>query len=91
MDNTMPELKNIIEMIYRYNTLHKEGCFIFNFIGWKKDPNHKCVDCGDNCDEIDENKSILGAYGNIEDLREMLNGLRDIVEDNSNEDGFVCI
>jgi hypothetical protein len=91
MNSKMPELKDIITSIYKYNTLHREGCFIFSFVGFKKDLEHKCKDCGDNCDIMDKNKSMMGAYGDKPILRSILNGLRDMIEDEANEDGFVCI
>lgn len=90
-ENKFPELKDILENIYRYNTTHKEGCFVFNFVGFKKSPNEKCVDCGEPIDEVDENKSIMGAHGNLETLRKLLNMLRDIVEDNVDDNGFVSV
>jgi len=85
----MPELKDIYESVLRYNTLHKDGCFIFRFVGFKKDPTHKCCDCGDDCDEYDDVKSLIGAYGDLETLRTILNELRDTVEDEMDENGFV--
>lgn len=85
-----PELKDILEMINRYNVSHKEGCFLFHFVGFKKDLEHKCECCNDFTDIIDDTKSMVGAYGNLEMLRDMINMLRDIVEDGA-EDGFVNI
>ena len=48
LENLSPELKDILEMIHRYNASHKEGCFLYSFVGFKKDPEHKCIDCGNN-------------------------------------------
>ena len=85
----MTELKDIVQSIYRYNALHKQGQFIFRFVGYKKDKEHQCIECGDNCDCYDDSKSLIGAYGNLEDLRAMLNDLRDIIEDIVDENDFV--
>jgi len=85
------ELKDIIEMVYRYNATHKDGCFLFRFIGFKKDPNCKCVECGEDCDEIDDSKSLIGAHGDLETLREMSNELRTMIENMTDENGFVNI
>ena len=66
MDKTMPELKDLLEIITRYNITHKDGCFVFRFVGWKKDQEHKCVDCGESCETYDDDKSLMGAYGDKE-------------------------
>ena len=87
----MPELKDILDRIMAFNTLHPDGCFIYNFLGFKKDPNSTCEDCGEHCDEPDENKSISGAFGHIEDIRYLCNMIRDIAEDVKEEDGRVDI
>jgi len=88
--NISPELKDIIEMIYRYCASNKNNViFVYGFLGFKKDPEHKCVDCGDNCDVVSEDKSTLGAYGHLLDLRGLVNDLRDMIEDEIDEDGFV--
>ena len=92
MDNNLsPELKDIVEMIHRYNATHNKGIFVYDFVGFKKDSDHKCIDCGDDCDMIDDSKSMMGAYGDKESLRLMLNSLRDMIEDEVDEDGFVNI
>jgi len=91
MEKKLPELQDILQRIYAYNTVHKDGCFIFNFVGFKKSPTEKCVDCNEPCDIYDEEKSIMGAHGDLETLRKMLNALREIIEDNKDEDGFVSI
>jgi len=88
----LPELKDIQEMIMRYNITHPDGCFIFRFVGFKSS-GKICPDCGGNdciC-EYDERKSEFGIFGDIETVRTMLEELRDIAEDNKNEDGFVVV
>lgn len=84
-----PELKDILEMIHRYNASHKEGCFLFNFVGFKKDTENKCECCDDFTDTIDDTKSMVGAYGDLGMLRDMINMVRDIIEDGAEDDGFV--
>ena len=87
----MCELKDIVLAIHRYNATHREGLFLYSIVGFKKDPKHKCVDCGDYCDIVDDNKSLLGAYGNLEALRCMCCEMRDMIEDEADEDGFVNV
>jgi len=90
-NNLMPELKDIREMILRYNAIHPEGCFIFRFVGYK-DSDEVCSECGEKCMcEYDENRSELGIFGDIETVRNMINELRDIAEDNQDEDGMVIV
>jgi hypothetical protein len=85
-----PELSDIIEMIKRYAGANKNNVtFVYSFIGFRKDPTHKCEDCGDDCSIIGEDISTMGAYGDIYTCRALLNDLRDIVEENQDEDGFV--
>jgi len=89
--NLMPELQDIQNRIMAYNRLHPEGCFIFNFLGFKDDPNSVCEECGDNCCEPDKNKSLVGAFGHIDDIRYLCNMIRDVAEDVKADDGYVDI
>jgi hypothetical protein len=84
-----PEIKDILEMVKRYNVLHPEANFFYYFLDFEKDLNHKCEDCGDNCSKPSINKSAMGACGDIWTLREMINTLRDCMEENQDEDGIV--
>lgn len=90
-----PELSDIIEMIQRYCIANKnEVSFVWSFLCLKKDTEHKCVDCGEDCDEIDNEKSRFGAYGDLFNLRILLNELRDHIEDEKyeeDEEGFINI
>lgn len=89
-NNYSPELKDIIEMIYRYCASNKNNViFVYGFLGFKKDPEHKCVDCGDDCEQISDDISTLGAYGDIYSLRGLLNDLRDMVEGEKDSEDFV--
>jgi hypothetical protein len=88
-NNLSPELKDIIENIKRYCASNTNTCFVYGFVGFKKDPEHKCEDCGDECEEIDDSRTQVGAYGDLGSLRNLLNSLRDEVEDNPGRDGFV--
>lgn len=89
--NLMPELQDILNRITAFNRLHPNGVFIFNFLGFKKDPNNTCDDCGEEHEEIDEDKSTGGAFGHIDDIRYLCNMIRDIAEDVKEEDGHVDI
>lgn len=89
-NNLMPELKDLIETIHRFNVLHPEGRFIYAFIGFKKDEENVCEECGDFCDCIDLNKTIAGGFGYLDELRCLSNDLRNNIEDNvDEEEGFV--
>lgn len=85
------ELKDIQEMVMRYNAVHPLGCFLFSFVGYK-DSDEICPDYGEKCMcEFDENKSALGICGDIETIRKMLEESRDIAEDVKDEDGIVIV
>lgn len=86
-----PELKDILEMIKRYSVSNPESCFVYNFIGFKKIPDTHCDDCGEECDEIDLSKSQIGAFGNLNTIRQLNNMIRDVVEDGVDEYGFVNV
>lgn len=90
-NNLSPELKDIIENIKRYSAVNNDVCFVYGFVAFKKDPEHKCEDCGDECDTVDDSKTQLGAYGDLNGLRGILNSLRDEIEDNTGRDGFVNV
>lgn len=90
-EEMMPELKDIMNRIHAYNAVHKNGCFVYNFMGIKKIKGSKCECCDDELDDVDLTKSTLGAYGDIEDVRNLLNMLRDIVEDEKDEEEFVNV
>ena len=86
------ELKDIVENIRRYCVTNKgEVCFVYGFITFEKDPEHKCIDCGEDCERVKESASRIGAFGHLWNLRELLNGLRDDIEDAMDENGFVNI
>lgn len=89
-NDIQPELKDVLEMLHRYTAANRNNaCIIFNVVGFKKDLKNKCVDCGDDCDIINEKASELGAYGDLETLRLMVNDLRDLIEDECDSEGFV--
>lgn len=82
-ENTMfPELQDILNRIQAFNATHPEGRFVYAFLGFKKDPTQKCVECGGDCDCIDESKTSFGAFGYIDEVRALVNDLRDNIEDN---------
>ena len=86
-----PELRDIMEMIQRYNATNKERAIIFSFVTWKDEEEDICEDCGSPCESIDKSKSMAGAYGDLQVLRDMLNDLRDLIEDKCGEKDFVNI
>jgi hypothetical protein len=86
----LPELKDIREMINRYNVAHPQGCFIYRFVGYKK-ADEPCEECGDDCVCYDETRSDFGVCGDIETIRNMLNELRDMSEDFKDDEGIVII
>jgi hypothetical protein len=88
----LPELVDIKNRVKAYNLAHPDGCFVFRFVGYKKS-GEQCPDCGgDDCMcEYDESKSELGIFGDIETVRNMLNELRDIAEDNVTRQGMVIV
>ena len=74
----LDELKDIGEMIHRFIAVNKHGvAFVGSFIAFDKGG------------EIKDEANSLFAYGDIESLRVMLNELRDVVEDDADEDGLV--
>jgi hypothetical protein len=90
----MPELLDIINRIKAYNCIHPQGCFIYYFAGFKpidmEDEEYEDLDEDDKIiDELDDTKSIVGAFGDIQTLRDMSEGLRQLIEDNKDKDGFV--
>ena len=78
-DELQPELKDIQEMISRFCAANgNDVIFIADFLAINGETG-KVKD------------SILGVYGNKEDLVVALNHLRDIVEDAADEEDFVNI
>lgn len=86
------ELKDIMEMICRYNTSHPMGAFVFRFVGFEEDKEHVCEECGENCSmKYSDKHSMFGIHGDIETVRTMLEELRNIAEDEKDEEGWVNI
>jgi hypothetical protein len=89
-ENLSPELKNIVEMIYRYNAVHQNNtAFVYAFISFKPDPEHKCEDCGENCDKLDEEGTMFGAYGDKDTLISLINDLQESIILEKDEDDFI--
>jgi hypothetical protein len=85
-----PELKDIVEMIYRYNAVHQNNtAFVYHFVSFKKDPQHKCIDCGEECDNLDEEGTMIGAYGDKDMLITLINALQEMIILEQDEDEFV--
>jgi len=77
-----PEIKDLIEMLNRFLAVNKT----------KK--GQKVVAVGtlavfDEDDNLDKEKNVIFAVGNIEDLRVVLNDLRDRIEDNVDQNDMV--
>jgi hypothetical protein len=86
-----PELKDFMEILHRYIAINKDVGFVWAFVSFEKDGTHKCIDCGEDCDKVKENASRIGAYGDLGLLRDLTNDLRDLIEDEVDEDGFVNV
>jgi hypothetical protein len=89
-----PEISDITEMINRYCASHKnQVCFVASFVAFKDVPKGtKCPDCGEDCEHtISDEASKVFAYGDKEVLRELINELRDIVEDEADDEDFINI
>ena len=91
IENIQPELKDILDSLHRYIVTNKNNCsMIYNVVAYKKTEN-KCIECGEECEEVKSNASRFGIYGYMYELREILNQLRDEIEDSADENGFVSI
>jgi len=89
-DKTQPEINGIIESIHRYIAVNKGVCFVGSFMAYEC----RCKDCSKSGeDEIDikEDASRIFAFGDLESLRGELNFLRDLIEDEVDQEGFVSI
>jgi hypothetical protein len=89
-EKIQPEIKDIIEAIRRYLAVNNGVCFIGSFTAFEC----KCKDCSKSGEDeigIKDDASTMFAFGDLESLRCELNGLRDMVEDEVDEDGFVSV
>ena len=86
-----PELKDMLEAISRYVAVNDgQVAFVGSFIGFET----RCGACsgtGEETIDMPDHKGRLVAFGPIEEVRILLNELRDVVEDSQDEDGFVDI
>lgn len=92
-DTIQPELQDIITSLHRYLAVRKNNaCFVLSFMAFN---NGVCEDCGEERDDIvDDKGSRIFAYGDRQDLRLLLNDLRDTIEDepdDEEQEGFVNI
>ena len=70
-----PELKDICDSFHRYIITNKKNCcLIYNVVAYR-DGDEKCLDCGEPIEEVKVEASRFGIYGNIYELREILNQL----------------
>lgn len=90
IEEVQPELKDIHEMILRYIQANKKNVmFIGGFVAFKHDKG-TCENCGgDDCNIVKEDASRLMIYGNLLQLRDLNNELRNAIEDEADETGFV--
>lgn len=88
-NDLMPELKDLLNRIKAFNISHKQGCFLFSFVGFEENKDEVCNDCGGNLSDVSDSKTVCGAYGDLDILREMTNHIRDSIEDTVSEEGFV--
>jgi len=88
-NNMSCELHDLLEMIKRYNATCPNGCFVFAFVGFERDMENICEECGDHCDKISDKHTISGGHGDVFILRDILNSLRDMVEEEKDDEGFV--
>ena len=89
-DKTQPEINGIIESIHRYIAVNNGACFVGSFVAFEC----RCKDCSKSGEEevdVKDDASRVFAFGDIETLRIELNELRDLIEDEVDEEGFVSI
>lgn len=79
-----PEIEDILLAIKRYLVVNKDANFVYSFVTPEE---------GNEGDIVDANmlKSSLGAFGHIEELRQSLEILRTMVEEEINEEGYVQV
>lgn len=81
-------IKNIRKAINAYTKKYPDSMFVFRFVGYKPE-GEPCVDCGEPCDVYDEDKSLVGAFGDSKELFKMLCEFREIIDGEKDEDDFV--
>ena len=85
------EIEELLLAVKRYLAVNKRNVsFLYSFIAYKKDPDEEKSTLG-ACDCVDEEKSTLGAFGHLGELRSSIELLRDMVEDERDEDGHVGV
>ena len=85
-----PEINDIMQAIQKYLAVNKSVYFIGSFMALEC----RCKDCSKTCEDeinIKEEASRMFAFGDLEALRNELNLLRDIIEDEVDDDGFVSL
>ena len=90
IDKVQPEISDIMQAIQKYLAVNKSVYFIGSFMALEC----RCKDCsktGEDEINIKEDASRMFAFGDLEALRNELNLLRDIIEDEVDDDGFVSL
>ena len=88
-EKTQCEMKDLTEMIYRFVAANNQNvCFVGSFMAFKPICD-ECLEKG--ADPVKDEASRMFAYGNKEALRALINELRDMIEDEADEEDFVSV
>ena len=79
-----PEIKDIILAIKRYLVVNPNASIFYSFVTPVAGEDREIVDA-------DMTKSSLGAFGHIEELMQGLEIIENMVEEEVDEDGYVCV
>jgi hypothetical protein len=89
-EKIQPELIDILEAIRRYSVVHKPVCFVGAIVSLGC-VCEKCSKSGEEEIKINPEASRLFAFGYQDNLKEVLKGLEEMVDKNTDEDEFVNI
>lgn len=79
-----PELEDLLLAIKRYLVVNKDASIVYSFVTPVEGNEGDIV-------EVNEQKSTVGAFGHIEELRQSSEILRTMVEEEIDEEGYVNI
>lgn len=79
-----PELKDLLLAIKRYLVVNPDSHFVYAFVTPVKGEEGDIVDA-------DMLKSSLGSFGHIEEIRQSLEILRTMAEEETDEEGYVNV
>ena len=87
INKVQPELEDIMEALHRYAIVNNHNlCMIGSFVAFDKNKIEN-----DEEDIFKDGADMNFAFGNKEQLRVLLEELRNQIEDNADEEGFVQI